>query len=340
MQDQVLKRLKYFQKNQLFSHAYCEMGYVWDDIPALSASIYPDERRTFDLASLSKLFATSVLIADLIIKRRADRDTTLVDLFDRSLLNDFPDWIGRLKVYEILSHTSGLPGWRNFYTSCVVNHRLSQDRIINVFCRLSDSDKVSGEVYSDLGFILLGKLLTGFYEKDLSQLFEEWKKHNGIKSSIGFEPKRLPIPTIPTGFCGLRNRMVENEVHDENAAFMGEFCGHTGLFSTGEDLGTFVKDFFATKEAQFLVRESYNFKLQFSSPHPIGFRLANDPGSSDFFGNKSIGHYGFTGTSFWYNPEKECYVLLLTNRNLYQRIDSRIKIIRAELSKIAYELFR
>lgn len=340
MQDRVLKRLQKFQQEQLFTHAYCEMGYVSDEQPKVSAAVYPDDRRTFDLASLSKLFSTSVLIADLIIKRRADRATTLEGLFEPGLLIAFPVWIRNLKIYELLSHTSGLPAWRNFYTSCVERHRSSTDRITNVFCRLAESDKVNGEVYSDLGFILLGKLLTAFYEKDLSRLFEEWKNHNGIRSRIGYEPKKLPHPTIPTGFCGLRNRMVEDEVHDENAAFMGEYCGHAGLFSTGAEMGQFVRSFFATKEAQFLVRESYNYKSHLSSPHPIGFRRANDTGSNDFFGDQSIGHYGFTGTSFWYNPEKECYVLLLSNRTVFKRVDPRIKILRADLSKMAYELFK
>jgi CubicO group peptidase (beta-lactamase class C family) len=122
---------------------------------------------------------------------------------------------------------------------------------------------------------------------------------------------------------GPRKRTLHGEVHDENAAAMGGIAGHAGMFSTAPDLAIFCQMMLnggIYAHQRILRRQTVT---QFTSPsalaqntRTLGWNVPTEPSSSGrYFSNRSFGHTGFTGTSIWIDPQKDLFVVLLTNAN-------------------------
>jgi CubicO group peptidase (beta-lactamase class C family) len=138
-------------------------------------------------------------------------------------------------------------------------------------------------------------------------------------------PKSLLPRIVPTEIGGSMNRgLIHGEVHDENTFFLNGVSSHAGLFSTAEDLAVV---------AQMLLNGGIYAHKRLLAPGTIAYwtrRQNLPPGSSralgwdtptpgkstagDYFGPRSFGHTGFTGTSIWIEPERKVAVILLTNR--------------------------
>ena len=145
----------------------------------------------------------------------------------------------------------------------------------------------------------------------------------GMKDTI-FRPSKNLWPWIaPTEFDrNLRNRLVQGEVHDENAFTMGGVSGHAGLFSTAPDLSAFCQMLLnggVYAHHRILKRATI---AQFTAPQPLsngtrtlGWAVPTEGSSSGhYFSAHSFGHTGFTGTSIWIDPDRQLFVVLLTNR--------------------------
>lgn len=182
-----------------------------------------------------------------------------------------------------------------------------------------------------------------------------WKDENGAApfypSSQGEHPEgRDSTAFAATEYCPWRKRLLRGEVHDENAYTLGGIAGHAGLFGTARQvfhqlsllwrihLGRISDGLCSRKTVQtFWTRSD-------APPHgtwALGFDTPSDERSSagDFFSPGSVGHLGFTGTSFWLDLEKEIVVILLTNRVYPSRQNDKLRAFRPLLHNLIMESF-
>jgi serine-type D-Ala-D-Ala carboxypeptidase len=310
----------------------------------------------FDLASLTKPIATSVALMLLVREKklRLDDQVTRVipmyGVFGKSLTT----------FRHLLSHSAGLPAWKAFFEEIVKSEKSGRINFVasraakNYVYELIHREKPltppgSHNVYSDLGFIILGEtveILTGNTFDRFCQ--ERIFKPLGLRST-GFvdltqlRTRRLqPVEEAiaPTENCPWRKKILCGEVHDDNAYAMGGVAGHAGLFSSARDVHAFLirmnqclqgKDSFLPQAVvqEFLTRDA----AQANSTFALGWDTPSPDKSSagSFFSPRSVGHLGFTGCSIWWDLEKNCHVVLLTNRIHPSRKNDKIKDFRPQI---------
>ncbi|MFQ5641711.1 MAG: serine hydrolase domain-containing protein, partial [bacterium] len=179
--------------------------------------------------------------------------------------------------------------------------------------------------YSDLGVILTGKII----EKISGQPLDVFCKQN-IFEPLGmhetfFNPPEIYWPRIPpTEKDPWRGRVVHGVVHDENAFALGGVAGHAGLFSTARDLAKLLQmllnggEYNGVKLLSVQVINKFTSRqdLTEGSTRAIGWDTRSEENSSSghFMSMRAFGHTGFTGNSVWIDPEKNLFVILLSNR--------------------------
>jgi CubicO group peptidase (beta-lactamase class C family) len=310
----------------------------------------------FDLASLTKPIATTTAIMMLV----EEGSISLDDPVAKTL----PTFADRGKeavtIRHLLTHSAGLKPWREFHELLIQKERKTGERLLGtregrdwILDRVLRGALVhepgAAAVYGDLDFIVLGALV----EAVSKQPFDEFCESR-IFTRLGLiETRFFPIPVdgsqaapdavrrrvAATENCAWRERIIWGEVHDPNASAMGGIAGHAGLFSTADDVMRFGQLFvdayhgrnpslppervreFCEKQ---LMPESSDWALGWDTP------TAGISSSGQHFGEKSVGHLGFTGTSLWIDLERELIVVMLTNR-IHQvvkrsRFDLRPKI--------------
>jgi CubicO group peptidase (beta-lactamase class C family) len=183
-----------------------------------------------------------------------------------------------------------------------------------------------------------------------------------VDEELGFRRLRVASdPTFPsepvsrshvsyaaTELCPWRNRMLEGEVHDENAYSLEGVAGHAGLFGTAFGVYTLISSLWQIYRNEAgdsrWSRELLNLfwtrqDLVHNSTWALGFDTPSDKGSSAgvYFSPRSVGHLGFTGTSFWMDLEREILVILLTNRDHPTRENEKIREFRPLLHNSVME---
>jgi CubicO group peptidase (beta-lactamase class C family) len=330
-------------KEKMFTHSFAEIGHLEAANPIFSHHVYPDDRRIFDLASLTKALSTTPLIHNYLKSHKLGFET---------LVGDFPGTqdlsvpLKDLSIQSLLEHRSGLPAWRNFYVNVAGETNYIKPRLIKRLNHASLAiNPKKPELYSDVGFLLLGFLLEQAVGKPLAQQFEEFcvtKLHKapslfplGYQSQL--ESLDLPKNSVPTSFCAIRKRMLCGEVHDENAFALGGACSHAGLFSTGPGLVSFLKSLWSHPDSHGMVSaqlngikdppKSSNMTGSVGNGSLLGWRQGADPSSELFARGLSAGHMGFTGTAFWITRDRY-YGIFLTNRICSGRVNLQFKQVR------------
>lgn len=272
----------------------------------------------FDLASLTKVVVTVPLTLMLV-------ERGIWHLYD-PLKRFLPQFnVLGVTLWHLLTHTSGLPAWANLFYKGADRERVSQELfgykwpIITPVCE--PGRKV---IYSDLGYILLGRAIEEATGRPLDALAREW-----IFAPLGmqdtfFNPPLTLKPRIAATEDDLsRGGVLVGIVHDENAWAMGGVSGHAGLFSTAWDLALFAQ--------MILNKGSYgggqilspaSIRLM-SSPQTEGLNERRGLGwllqgndtlpAGNLLSDQAFGHTGFTGTSLWIDPLYELIVVFLTN---------------------------
>jgi serine-type D-Ala-D-Ala carboxypeptidase len=296
----------------------------------------------FDLASLTKPLATALALMVL---------TSRGKLTPNSLLGDIlpVDWLPPdkqpLTLASLLTHRSGLPAWRPFFREMLAAPPEARPTLLE---RLAAATPLEGPpdtvtVYSDLGFMLLKVVVERACGERLDRFVRE-----AIYRPLGLKTLNfIPLPPLFQAVSTTENRLYAatepgiipgrphgGEVHDENAWAAGGVAGHAGLFGTGrevfhlaaclwrayngETVGPFAPD---EVKLFFTVPPGADRGLGFDTPGPDPTQRA----AGRFFSPRSVGHLGFTGTSFWLDLECGQMVVLLTNRVHLGR-DDKIKI--------------
>lgn len=280
----------------------------------------PDGNTVYDLASLTKVIATTTLAIQAVSEGRLDLDAPV----QRYL----PEFRGagkdRVTIRHLLTHSSGLradwPLWR------VTPDGDSALRLVNAM----PLDTTPGRrmVYSDIGAIVLGEVI----ERVLGGRLDRLATHR-IFEPLGMTSTRFRPPdswlwrVAPTEYdTTWRKRIVRGEVHDEKAAWLGGVAGHAGLFGSAEDLLTFGEWLLTSTAAHAFTRRQ---NLVPGSSRALGWDTPSSGSSAGTrLGEGSFGHTGFTGTSIWIDPSRQLVIVLLTNRVHPTRNNPRVGPLR------------
>ncbi|MCX6126616.1 MAG: serine hydrolase [Proteobacteria bacterium] len=296
----------------------------------------------FDLSSLTKALVTTPLVLAKTYELGLDEAVEIGSIFSTGSFEGIES-AKPLNLSAVLRHEAGLPFWRNFYVSC--GDGLPRSTVEVLRRALAERRTPPQNLYSDIGMILLGHLLSVDAGQNLETLFSEFCTHKlKIPESLKVGPGRKFAPELclPTGFCALRGRELRGEVHDENAWALGGFAGHAGLFGSVQQVIIYLRALSHTDiGAQVIAHNDRWARKNSNSDSALGWRTGRDASSRIFGGGAAIGHLGFTGTAFWLDVATGRVAVLLTNRVAMERTKTlpRMKIFRAEFFQAAQEYF-
>ena len=310
----------------------------------------------FDLASLTKLFTTTLFL-QLVAAGKVAVDTAVSTLI--------PDFSGPrpIQPYEnplqtgefvtiaagpgtvdatqitfrhLLTHTSGLPAWRPLFQLPAANDRYTA--VTQTFFSYPTGAQV---IYSDIGLILLGWAIERLTGLSLRQAMAQFTPQI-TPAAIQFSPV-APELALPTEQCAWRQRRIHGEVHDENAFSLGGAAGHAGLFGSVTAVADLGQAWLNTLSGGRLLPPSLAqeaVSLQAAdgdTRRGLGWALWSPlPASASHpFSPSAFGHTGFTGTSLYIDPEQELVVACLTNEVYYGRQNRGILAFRVALHEHA-----
>ncbi|WP_163335932.1 serine hydrolase [Desulfopila sp. IMCC35008] len=294
----------------------------------------------FDLASLTKPLVTVLSLLTLIEKEVIRLGDNLGNLLDGYVV---PKDKKGILLHQLMSHCSGLPAHETYYTKLLqLDPESRKESLIGMILEEPLQGKGVDYIYSDLGFILLGRIIEIHTGSELHDYFR-----NTVLTPLQLNDHFVfPAKEDGTGntyaateICPWTNRLLCGEVHDDNCRTMGGVAGHAGLFGTV--VGTLkLSEYFCSLYrgtadyslvSQKTIREvtrrrkGTNWSCGFDTPSKLY------SSSGKYFGGRSIGHLGFTGTSFWCDLERGISIVLLTNRVCPTRKDERIKRYRPKI---------
>ena len=299
-------------------------------------------RTVWDLASLTKVVGLTTAAMMLVDEGNLDVDAPVT-----RYVPEFAAGGDSVTVRHLLTHSSGLPAWKPFFQG--VRSRRQMFSLVNA--EPLEAPPGARMAYSDLGAMLLTEIVERVSGQRLDRFLQARLFRPLGMRQTRFRPPRSWLERIaPTEVdTTWRHRLVRGEVHDENAASMGGVSGHAGMFSTAPDLVRF---------AQFLLREGREggergdgrlikaatiaefTRVQqpdFSS-RALGWDTPSENSSAGTrLSARAFGHTGFTGTSIWIDPERDLFIILLTNRVYPTRENNLIRDVRRQVADFAVE---
>jgi serine-type D-Ala-D-Ala carboxypeptidase len=326
-------------------------------LPVSSSTIY-------DLASLTKPLATVTALVLLMQKGRCRLDDRVADH-----LSECADTaIGSATIRHLLTHSSGLPGWRGFY------ERLSPDGVIpssaeeRARAKLAMLSLIRSEapvyergtrsLYSDLGFMLLGLIVERSSRQGMHDYFLDHIARPLGERRIGFVlPDRHSVlsgcviddtgDVAPTEADRWRGRLLCGEVHDQNAAALGGEAGHAGLFGTADSVLAISGEWLRAYQGRSMIIDramaqefTKRQNPERSSSWALGWDTPSEQSSAGrYFNARSFGHLGYTGTSIWVDPVQELEVVLLSNRVHPSSRNEAIREFRPVIHDLVYQEF-
>ena len=305
-----------------------------------------DNKHLYDLASLTKVLASTFSLMKLYDENKLELNDKISDYFPELKRSNKK----HTTIFESLSHTSGWVPYINHQNfikkrngdlkrSIVRNKmhkRFSVQMNNNLFLKNSYSKKLFKRIrksklntvnaydYSGLFFFYVPKLIhkiTGLnFENYFYNTFINKKEITLLFNPTNVFSKKIIVPSEYDSI--FRKELVHGFVHDEAASFMGGISGNAGLFGNAQSVGSLL-NFLGPNSTMFKQATVHKFTSYAFKNSKIRRGLGFDkPYSNDEYGeypNKnlskdSFGHTGFTGTMFWVDPEKKLTIVFLTNR--------------------------
>ncbi|MCC7195949.1 MAG: serine hydrolase [Gemmatimonadaceae bacterium] len=282
----------------------------------------------YDLASLTKVVGTTTALMVLYDEGRIRLD----DKVQRYV----PDFVGlnkdKVTIRMLLAHRGGLaPGrvlWKKAKSPAQAREMVVTTKLSTTPGRLM--------MYSDLGADLMGWVVEAASGMPLDKFLDTRVfRPLGMTNTMFRPADSLKFRIAPTEMYPPRGHPLRGEVHDENAYALGGVAGHAGLFSTASDLAIFAQ--------MMLNRGEYNgvrivadstvrlFTSVVASARALGWEVGNgEHGAGDYFDEHAFGHTGFTGTSLWIDPDRDLFVVILTNR-VYEARARRPSLVIADV---------
>jgi CubicO group peptidase (beta-lactamase class C family) len=324
-------------------------GFLSSDPGAAAATL----DTVFDLASLTKPLATTLALMDLAGRGQFDLATPLGEALPAPWL---PPDKRPLSIGNLLTHRAGLPAWRPFYQEVLAAPASARPGLLP---RLAAAQPLeyppdTATLYSDLGFMLLAAVVQNLSGKNLDEFCREEIYRPLELPTLGFIP--LPQPPQPVPATDHRmyaatepglipGRPPGGEVHDENAWAAGGVAGHAGLFGPGREVFQLVASLYRAYGGEQVGPLSPAVVRHFLTVPPgadraHGFDIPGPDAAARaagrYFSPRSVGHLGFTGTSFWLDLETGQMVVLLTNRVHLGRDDkTKIQAFRPRFHEAA-----
>lgn len=304
-----------------------------------AASAAPDPVTTrWDLASLTKIVATTSATAVLVQQHRLDLDAPV----SRYL----PEFTGGRKrevtVRMLLNHTSGMPPYAKFWQTA---RSVAQARAELFAIPLQRAPGASAD-YSDLNGMLAGLIVARVSGKPLEEFVQDAVFQPLGMVSTGYRPPSADhVRIAPTG--RYHGQPVGGVVNDQNAVAFGGVSGHAGLFSTGIDLAHFAQAWLkaANGKDDWLKRstlQEFLVRSPTSGTRVVGWDTPLPPGGKkmSLYGRcattSTFGHTGWTGTEIWVDTGQDLFVVLLTNRSFAPAHPSQsfieLKDVRAKVA--------
>ena len=301
----------------------------------------------FDLASLTKVVATTTAVMTLVEEGRLRLNDTVA-----SHIPGFERYgKGGIPVRHLLTHVSGLRPdvdlhpWTGYDPAI----ELAKDEV---------PTSAPGEafVYSDINFFLLGDIVKRITGQTLDAYLKARVFEPLGMTETGFLPPKSLLPRIaPTERCAEQDAWpckrpdavpLRGVVHDPTARRMGGIAGHAGLFSTARDLQQFARMLLARgrlgttrvlSAATVTAMTSPQTPPGMTSVRGLGWDIDTSYSSNrgDLFpAGTSYGHTGFTGTSLWIDPSSNSYVIFLSSR-LHPDGTGDVGVLRSRIATVA-----
>lgn len=282
----------------------------------------------YDLASLTKIIFTGTALAREFKRGLLSSEDRVGDFWP-----EFPH--PKITLHELMTHTAGLPWWKPFYKQ-YRSERKPEWRWQEMGRKLEKIPRIKSKraVYSDPDVWILGQILTRVKRQSLHELWDNLRDYSPtgqMHFNIGSKREKPKKSYAPTERCVWRKRILQGEVHDENAWALGGIAPHAGLFGRVEDVAQWAN----------WVRKNTKLFQQFTRrqvPATIGDwgylfmkPTAGKASCGKYFSKDSFGHTGFTGTSVWMDPKKDRTVIILSNRVHPTRKNQRFLAWRAVL---------
>jgi len=330
----------------VYEHAFGSRSLVPTSSPMHTGTI-------FDLASLTKPLATTVVMMLLISEKKICLDDRVTRFFPAFGVFGKHE----ITLRHLLNHSSGLPHWRPYYEDVLKSDKTGEANFVasqaakqNVFKQIHREKPVSPAglqgLYSDLGFMVLGEIVETISDSTLDRFCQDRIfEPLGLESTFFVDLTRSTSQRLqaieemiaPTENCPWRKKVLCGEVHDDNAYALGGVAGHAGLFSSVRDIHQLLaclnrclrgSDSFLpqTLVEEFLSKD----EAVKNSTYALGWDTPSESRSSSgkYFSPHSVGHLGFTGTSIWWDLEKNSHVVLLSNRVHPTRKNEKIREFR------------
>jgi len=284
----------------------------------------------FDLASLTKVIATTSAIMKLYEQQKLILNTPVSYYIPQFVQNGKAD----VTIRNLLLHTSGFPAGKPFYKFC----KTEQEAYDSLYAMPLTYETGTKTIYSDLGFITLGKIVEVISKEPLEIfVYKNFFAPLRMRDTM-FNPSALWQRIAPTE-PEYNYRLIKKPGEPKNkiTQLMGGAAGHAGLFSTAEDLSKVAflylhngvyegKRYFKIATIKlFTTRQSEN------NTRALGWDTGNgnpDRQISHLFSKSAFGHTGFTGTSIWMDPELDLFMIFLTNRTYEMTDREKINRIR------------
>lgn len=325
----------------------------------------------FDLASATKVIATTTMAAILYERGLLDLEAPVVGTIPEFRADSSGVLDSRRKDVTfrmLLAHCSGLPGYEKLFLRC----RSRQELLQAAFTTPLTTDPGSCAEYSDIGFIILGTALERMTGESLDSFCRReifgplGMSRSTFNPPVELRPKIPPTAderavgadaparegsestkppnAAPTSHVRstFRDRIIQGEIQDENAFVLGGVAGHAGLFSTAEDVALFANAMLNGGNPILRAETLELFTCRQPSPsntsRALGWDTPSPPSQSGkYFGPRSFGHLGYTGTSLWVDPDRELSITLLTNRTWPDCSNQAIKQVRPKFHDAVVE---
>lgn len=283
----------------------------------------------YDVASLTKVVCTTAAAMLLYERGQLDLETPLGEMLPGFVIGRQDSrWARKVTLRHLLAHSSGLPGYVPLFHTAT-----SSMAVLRGCLELPvESEPGARAVYSDPGFILLGKAL----ETLIAQPLAAWAMREifaplAMPSSLFCPPAAIRSSIPPTEEDELfRQRRIQGEVQDEHAYLLKGAGGHAGLFSNVPDLLRFSTEMLSPKLFSPATIELFSQRQPpEGSSRALGWDTPSEESSSgQYFSANSIGHLAYSGCSLWIDREAALAVVLLTNRTWPHRESQAIRSVR------------
>lgn len=310
---------------------------------------YGTRYKFYDLASLTKIIFTTTALMRAVSSGAMDLEMPL---------GLYLPWLPRVrpetKFVQLLNHSAGYVWWQPFFKSIDESApRLRRwDQLKTLLSKTSPNEKNKKAVYSDIDFLLVAYVLMNICGEDVLDIFKDTigaldiaDFHVNVDGAREYQEARY----APTEHYRYESKPRRGIVHDENCFALGGITTHAGMFGSLESVvawGDMIRSLMrgdVSKRSGISARVAQRFATR-SLPKSkgdwgLGFMLPTQGTSSCgiYFSESSIGHTGFSGTSWWYDPKADFMVTMLANRVHPTRENGKFVGLRAPIHNLLYE---